>query len=406
MPEHPKGGDGMDRTTANQDMFPRRLFLLYVLFYAGQAIYNTYLNLYLSSVGLSDTQIGMAVSVSTAALLAAQLGWGILSDRARSKNGVLMLLYGCMAVASLLFYLNTDFWFLLLAVTLFSAFINPIVPLQDNYTLECLEGSRWDYGQIRMGGTIGYSVTVLFIGLALQDSYRMIFWMVALCMTACLLVCRGLPQVCGYQRQGGRKGGYQALLQNRNLLGMILINLVFSSGLNFFYNFYPIYYTSIGGDSSRVGMMMFACSVSEIPMLFFIHRIIRKIGVRGTLILSGGVTVLRWALLFLLRDPILVIPVNLLHGIGYTGFNYCLVTFIARTVPRELRATGQTLNAIISNVVSKIMFGMVGGLASDLLGVGPVMLVNAVVMAVAILIFARWSASNPALAENSSSAES
>ena len=151
---------------------------------------------------------------------------------------------------------------------------------------------------------------------------------------------------------------------------------------------------------------MFACSVSEIPMLFFIHRIIRKIGVRGTLILSGGVTVLRWALLFLLRDPILVIPVNLLHGIGYTAFNYCLVTFIARTVPRELRATGQTLNAIISNVVSKIMFGMVGGLASDLLGVGPVMLVNAVVMAVAILIFARWSASNPALAENSSSAES
>lgn len=181
----------MDRTTANQDMFPRRLFLLYVLFYAGQAIYNTYLNLYLSSVGLSDTQIGMAVSVSTAVLLAAQLGWGILSDRARSKNGVLMLLYGCMAVASLLFYLNTDFWFLLLAVTLFSAFINPIVPLQDNYTLECLEGSRWDYGQIRMGGTIGYSVTVLFIGLALQDSYRMIFWMVALCMTACLPA--GLP---------------------------------------------------------------------------------------------------------------------------------------------------------------------------------------------------------------------
>lgn len=49
MPEHPRG-DGMDRTTANQDMFPRRLFLLYVLFYAGQAIYNTYLNLYLSSV--------------------------------------------------------------------------------------------------------------------------------------------------------------------------------------------------------------------------------------------------------------------------------------------------------------------------------------------------------------------
>ena len=64
----------MDQTGWKEDEFPRRLFLLYVLFYAGQAIYNTYLNLYLSSVGLSDTQIGMTVSVSTAVLLAAQLG--------------------------------------------------------------------------------------------------------------------------------------------------------------------------------------------------------------------------------------------------------------------------------------------------------------------------------------------
>ena len=396
----------MAESEQSREMFPVRMFMIYVLFYAGQAMYNTFLNLFLYNHGMQMDQIGFLSSFSTLVLVLIQPLWGVLSDKCKSKNRIIAMLLIVSAIALLSFYAMQAALWLSFCVVFFNVFFNPAVTLQDNYTLECLEGSRWDYGQIRMGGTIGYSVTVLFIGLALQDSYRMIFWMVALCMTACLLVCRGLPQVCGYQRQGGRKGGYQALLQNRNLLGMILINLVFSSGLNFFYNFYPIYYTSIGGDSSRVGMMMFACSVSEIPMLFFIHRIIRKIGVRGTLILSGGVTVLRWALLFLLRDPILVIPVNLLHGIGYTGFNYCLVTFIARTVPRELRATGQTLNAIISNVVSKIMFGMVGGLASDLLGVGPVMLVNAVVMAVAILIFARWSASNPALAENSSSAES
>ena len=115
------------------------------------------------------------------------------------------------------------------------------------------------------------------------------------------------------------------------------------------------------------------------------------------LLLSGGVTVLRWALLFFVRDPLWVIPINLLHGLGYTGFNYCLVTFIGRAVPRSMRATGQTLNALLSSVVSKVVFGFVGGLASDLMGADRVMLINAAVMAGAVLVFARWSAGNAEL---------
>ena len=48
-----------------REAFPICLFSLYVLFYSGQSIYNTYLNLYLSSEGLSDSQIGFIISVST-----------------------------------------------------------------------------------------------------------------------------------------------------------------------------------------------------------------------------------------------------------------------------------------------------------------------------------------------------
>lgn len=378
---------------AVQEAFPLRLFALYVLFYSGQSIYNTYLNLYLSSVGLSESQIGLIVSISTICLLAAQLFWGMVSDRSKTKNRVLHLLYTATAVVSLGFYLSRSFWFLLLAVTLFSVFFNPLIPLQDNFALEYIEsvGSRWDYGQIRMGGTLGYCLTVLFIGFFLQDDYRPIFWMVALCMTGCRLLCIGLPRIGGYRRGG--KAPYRELLRNRALLGLILFNLTFSIGLNFYHNFYSIYYTSdaVGGNSSMVGIMMFASAASEIPMLLLIHRITKKLGIRGTLVMAGGVTVLRWLLLAVLHSPVPIIFVNLLHGLGYTSFSYCIITYIGKTVPRELRATGQTLNSLIGNVVSKVLFGFLGGFASQNLGADRIMLFSALLMGIGTIAFVLWS---------------
>lgn len=380
------------KKASGPEAFPVRLFALYVLFYAGQSIYNTYFNLYLSSTGLTESQIGLIVSVSTVCLLAAQLFWGIVSDRASSKNGVLHLLYLAAALVSLCFYLGRSYWFLLLMGTAFAVFFNPLIPLQDNFVLEHLERSRWDYGQVRMGGTIGYCLTVLFIGFFLRDDYRPIFWMVALCMVGCRLLCIGLPKVRGYRAQGAKRP-WRELLGNRTLIGLILFNLVFSIGMNFFYNFYSIYYVSdaVGGSSSLVGLMMFFSAVSEIPILMLIHRMIKRLGIRGTLILAGCVTVLRWLLLAVLHQPAPILFVNLLHGMGYTGFSYCIITYIGKTMPHELRATGQSLNALLGNVVSKVLFGFLGGFASQSFGADRIMLFSAGMMAAGTLVFAVWS---------------
>jgi|GEM_PF-4743715 len=56
--------------------FPKGLFCVYLIFFSGQAIYNTYLNLYLAQIGFSTTQIGSMISISTIVLLIAQTFWG------------------------------------------------------------------------------------------------------------------------------------------------------------------------------------------------------------------------------------------------------------------------------------------------------------------------------------------
>ena len=54
-----------DFAASRGEPFPIKMFLIYVLFYAGQAMYNVYLNLFLDQNGFSKTQLGLLSSVST-----------------------------------------------------------------------------------------------------------------------------------------------------------------------------------------------------------------------------------------------------------------------------------------------------------------------------------------------------
>ena len=119
--------------------FPINLFLPYLGFYSAQAIFGTYLNLYLNDVGFSKTQMGMFTSLSTLLVLIVQPLWGYVSDRSKTKNRILNLLLIAGATTILGFYLNINYWWIMVVNCLFCVFYNPVPPLLDNLSLETLE---------------------------------------------------------------------------------------------------------------------------------------------------------------------------------------------------------------------------------------------------------------------------
>ena len=375
--------------------FPISLFILYFVFYSGQAIYNTYINLYLSEIGLNYSQIGLIISISTVFLLISQMFFASISDKSRNKAYVLSFLLFLSSLSCLLFYCGASFFAMLFAVAFFSLFYNPIIPLLDNYSVECVEiDNRYDYGHIRMGGTIGYCLTVLLIGFFIKSTYRPIFAIICACFFIAFLCSFSLKKIRGFDLNStkeAKKVAYKKLLGDRTLGLLISFNLVFSMGLSFFYSFYPIYFTQIGGDSAEVGVMMFLCAITEIPMLAVIGKLEKKFGTRSILIVSGFLTSVRWLLLFLIENPIAALFVNLLHGPCYISFSYSIITYIGKNVPKELRATGQSLNALISTLGSKVIFGYVGGLASAFFGLKGVMLASSLFTLIGTFLFFTWS---------------
>jgi PPP family 3-phenylpropionic acid transporter len=84
----------------------------------------------------------------------------------------------------------------------------------------------------------------------------------------------------------------------------------------------------------------------------------------------------RWLLTASVTSVAAVIAVNALHGFSFIVFNYCLAVYINEHVPDELKASGQTLNALICIGLGRLSGSVLGGLLSDRIGLADTFLVN------------------------------
>ena len=369
------------------DPFPIRLFLVYVFFYAGQAIYNVYLNLFLNSKGFTNTKLGLVSSISTAALVLIQPYWGILSDKSKGKNRIVGSLLMVCAAVGLCFYLSSAKIWLVFCVLCFNVFFNPAVTLQDNYTLEYLENRRWDFGQLRLGGTIGYASCAALIGFAVGTDYDQIFWMVAIFLTFTAINYFTLPKIAGH-RAKKQKVRYSVLLKDRRLICMFLFNVIYSLGTAFFFQFFAIYYKNeLGATSVMVGWLSTFGALAEIPFFWFAGRLQKKFGTKALMIFAGTAAACRWILLASLTDHYAILVANMLSGCGFVGFSYSMVRYINDNVPKEMRATAQSFNGILGTFVSKIIFTPISGLLADHFGVQPVLYMNGFLMVAAVISF-------------------
>lgn len=365
--------------------YPYYFLLLYALSYMGNASYNTFIPVYLDQLGFSRTSVGTLLAIGPVVAILANPVWGLASDRAKSKNGILKIVVLCSAAAILLYPLSANFIYLFAVIAVFNFFQSSINPLSDAITLEQLEAGRWKFGPIRMAGTLGFAVMSVGAGIIARQNIAGIF-AVYFCTAifTFLSVCR-LPVVRGHQAEGRRTSPW-LLLKNRGLVLLLAFNFIIQVTFGFYYSFFPIYYKQLGASTALLGVAMFITSTSEIPFLLFADRILERFGIRLVLCASALIISVRWLLLHLITDVNALLAVNSTHGLSFIVFAFCMATYINRNVPRELRASGQTLNALLCMGLARMLGSVAGGLLSDYLGIRQVFLCTSLVSFSTILV--------------------
>jgi len=366
--------------------FPIHIFLIYVIFYAGHAFYNTYNTLFLYGSGLTQEQIGMVNSLFTAILIFIKPMWGVISDRSKNKARIIGVLLIINALICLAFYISASAYWLALCVVMYQLFFQPAYTLQESYTLELMDKSRWDYGNIRLGGTLGYAVCAMLTSVLIADDYGRIYWMMALLYGVAGILQLFTKPVAGHRKKK-EKIPYRQVLSHAPLMCIIGFQLLSSLGSSFSM-YYSIYFRhQLGAPSELLGWMTTIGALSELPFFWYAGRIERKIGTQWFLTIATSAIILKMVCLSFVTNPYVVLCLQVLSGMSVVSSAYCIIKYIGDTVPPQMRTTAQMANAIITTIFSTVICAPIVGWLDSLLGTQAVLLIGAGVSAVAVVLF-------------------
>lgn len=349
------------------------LALANALVYSFNALFYCFLPLYFNDL-FSPVEAGIVLSVGPAVSIAAPVFWGMLADRAKYKNTVLICTVLLSSVFFFMMMFEVGFLPMCILVGVTMLFMSPFAGLIDTITLEYTAEHAVPYGPIRVLGTIGFGVISLISGFFTGADIDVIFYIYVGMALFCALVLLGCPRVCGHARSGGGKTkaarlDLRPLLCAHRLWIMVGFMFLCQFAYGYYCNFYPSYLENVLGQPQWLwGLNVLLLVVGEIPFFFLYNRLFEKLGIRVLLLISVIGSAVRYLLLGVTGSVASLIAVNLLTGFLVTVVTYCGAMYITAYIAPELQATGQNLMYCIGQGIARVCGGVLGGIIDSRLG--------------------------------------
>ncbi len=365
------------------------LFIYYFCFYMAVAPYVSFVTAYYKEIGLTSSQIGIISGIGPVITVIGQFFWGRLADKAKYKNTVLLIATLATALAVYAYMWNDTYPYLIVMSIVYS-FVNcSVIQLSDAIALDYCSNNNLSYPRARMGGSISYGIATIIVGFVMVGNTSGVFSLNIIFLLISALALLLIPKVRGSLKARG-ESNYALLFKDKRLVVLLVFNFILYLGYFFNMSFMAVHIQESGGTSMHVGIAQAISAIFEVPFLLNSERIIRKIGLKTTLIISAFSFALRWALFGTAQSVWALVFICSFHGIGHIVISYCTCSYINNTVDQSLRASGQTLLGMVNYGFSKCIASICGGLLSDAIGIGNVFCVCAGLSLVSIIILWRF----------------
>jgi PPP family 3-phenylpropionic acid transporter len=286
----------------------------------------------------------------------------------------------------ILFPLLSAFAPVLLASVLFNAFFAPVSSFADSATMVMLADKKEMYGRIRLGGTIGYGLTAPIAGMLVQNhGLKWAFWGCATLFLLALIVSQKLVHGQVKADDAARRS-LRALPANPRWVLFLVLALASGMSLAATNTYFFPYMKELGAKESMMGLALTIGTLSEIPVLFFGNRLVKRFKPYGLLTLTMVVTVIRFFLLVASATPNLVLFVQLLNGLTFPAMWVAGVSYAHEHAPAGMHTTAQGIFGATVFGLGTAVGGFTGGLLLESVGGRGLYLVFGVVLLAIVAI--------------------
>ena len=359
------------KSALNDDSSNKRNLLLvkviYFLYFSAFGIVTAYLNIYYKSIGLSGFQIGWIGSIVPLVALISSPFVGLITDRlAKPRLLIAIAALGAGTSITIISRLSSIYWILPMA-GVYSFFVTTLVPQIDSVNLILLKEHKERYGQQRIFGSIGFILSTWILGVVFDR------WGLS-CMFPIYLSIMVLLALVLLFAHDFKIPAHQPTPLRESLRLIKPAALIFFAGI-FFYgisnsgmnDYLGLYLKTIGGNDRLVGLCFSIGALSEVPIIYFGGRLLKKCGPYVLLIVAMFAQVLRMSLYAFMPDAGWAIYISLINSVSFGLFLVTSVVYVKNIFPDHLTNTGQTLlwstlylSGILGSPVNGLMFDKIG----------------------------------------------
>lgn len=360
--------------------------IYYALFFIAAGIFPAYIPLFYQSKGFNLSEIGILTAIGPILTICVQPFWAKLCDKVKFRVTVLAILIVGNMIAGFFFSLSSNRIVISILTVLYMIFNTALVPIVDTIATEHFKKSGGRYSIARIGGSLGYILSVVCAGIYFNQHLEHMFYiqtvLYGILLIYVLIVARDKNEI-----RATKATKNLSVLKNKEFL----IILAFYFCLNFAFclknTYLSVFITELGCTNEFVGYSFGLAALSEVPILVIIPRLYRRFGVYKLLYLSGFAYTLKIFIAAYSTDIKFVLLAQMLQGIAYIPLLFSTISYVSETLPDDLKTFGQGILAVVGTGLGSITGNLVGGFLSNSYGIATTYKITSLFMLLATLLF-------------------
>ena len=352
------------------------MFLQYAIWGAWAPVLSAYL---LDDLAFSGAQVGAIFALLPLATIISPFIGGQLADRYFSSEKLIAFFQLSGGILLLVLSRITDYNLMMLIMFVYCLLYAPTLALTNSIAMINMKDSEKEFGQIRVWGTIGWIAAGLILSgwrhLG-QNSAALVMQGDTLFLAGIISIIMGLQSFTlphtPPQKEGVKPWAFLEslkMLKSKNFIIFICITFIVATELEFYYILTAPFLMSdkIGISPASTPAVMTIAQVAEIfVMSFLLSVFLKKYGMRNTLAFGALAWPIRY-IIFAIGSPAWLVIASLsLHGFCYVFFFVAAFIYVDKVAPPDIRASAQSLIAIIALGLGRFLGSLFAGQIKEL----------------------------------------